>query len=225
VNPQLRGSAAHVFVADLAAAHVSADDQHHLARVLRLSDAEPITLSDGAGRWRSGHWSAAAGVVVPSGDIISELRAYEVTIGCAIPKGDRVELVVQKLTEIGIDRIVLFESSRSVVRWSADKRVRHLERLRRIAREASSQSRRVWLPSVDVCSFADALGLDAVVIAEPGAPGRIEANTRTVLIGPEGGYDQGELPAGVAQVGLAPTVLRVETAAIVAAAGLAAWRF
>jgi RsmE family RNA methyltransferase len=97
--------------------------------------------------------------------------------------------------------------------------------LQRIAREAAAQSRRVWLPEVRVGSFAELLDLDGVAIAEPGACERITAATRAVLIGPEGGYDQLELPERVPHVSLASTVLRVETAAIVAAAGLVAWRF
>ncbi|MFM2070721.1 MAG: hypothetical protein RLZZ623_984 [Actinomycetota bacterium] len=224
MNPLLRRSSAHLFVSSLAHPEISAADQHHLERVLRLADGEPITLSDGAGSWRAARWSHVAGVV-PEGEVVGEPSLPTLTIGCAIPKGDRPELIVQKLTEIGIDRIVLFESARSVVRWDGDKRAKQLDRLQRIAREAAAQSRRVWLPEVRVGSFAELLDLDGVAIAEPGAGERITAATRAVLIGPEGGYDQLELPERVPHVSLASTVLRVETAAIVAAAGLVAWRF
>lgn len=225
MNPVLRRSAAHLFVESLAAPSIANDDQHHLARVLRLRDGEGITLSDGAGNWCPASWVGTDGSARVCGEVHAEPRAAELVVGCAIPKGDRPELVVQKLTEIGIDRILFFESTRSVVHWSGDRRDKQLGRLRRVAREAASQSRRVWLPDVGVCSFADAMALDGVVIAEPGATGRLQPTTRGVLIGPEGGYDEAELAMDLPQVALGPTVLRVETAAIVAAAGLVAWRF
>lgn len=223
MNPELRGSAAHVFVPSLDAPVVSVEDLHHLDRVLRLADGDEITLSDGAGRWLTAAWSAHGPVRL--GRVREEARGPELTVGCAVPKGDRSEWIVQKVTELGIDRILLFETARSVVHWTGERRARHVDRLRRVAREAAAQSRRVWMPEVALCSFADALALDGAVVAEPGSAGRIDATTRAVLIGPEGGFDQVELASGVPHVALAPSVLRVETAAVVAAAGLIAWRF
>ena len=78
------------------------------------------------------------------------------TIGFALTKGDKPELVVQKLTELGVDRIVPFVAERSVVRWDDDKAARNVERWRAIAREAAAQAHRPWLPEVaEVRPFAE----------------------------------------------------------------------
>jgi 16S rRNA (uracil1498-N3)-methyltransferase len=137
-------------------------------------------------------------------------------VACAIPKGDRPEWIVQKLTELGIDRIVLFEATHSVVRWDGAKVQRNLERLRRVAVEASMQSRRVWLPTVEVLSWAAVLALPGVALAEPGSVGLVDEAVESVVVGPEGGFSAAELAAGVPTVSLGDRVLRVETAAVVA---------
>ena len=89
------------------------------------------------------------------------------TVAVTPPKGDRLEWLVAKCTEVGVDRIVLLEAERSVVRWRGDRADKQLERLRRIAVEASMQSRRVWLPvlegPVPALTF-----LPDVTVAEPG---------------------------------------------------------
>ena len=71
------------------------------------------------------------------------------TVAFAPTKGERPEWVVQKLTELGVDRIVPLISERSVVRWAGERGAGAVERLRRVAREAAAQSRRVWLPDVE----------------------------------------------------------------------------
>ncbi len=145
----------------------------------------------------------------------SPRRCSPVTIAVAPPKGDRLDWLVQKCTEIGVDRLVLVEAERSVVRWDAERTERQLDRLRRIAVEAALQSRRVWLPELaGPVPAAEVLG--AGVAAEPG--GRpLEPDDRTVAIGPEGGWSPSELEHACDQVSLGDTVLRVETAAVVAA--------
>ncbi len=70
------------------------------------------------------------------------------TIAVAIPKHDRPEWLVQKPTELGVDRIVFLHAERSVVRWDGDRAERHLARLAAVAVEALMQSRRVWLPEI-----------------------------------------------------------------------------
>ena len=141
-------------------------------------------------------------------------------------KGDRPEWVVQKLTELGVDRIVPLRTARSVVRWEGDRALRQVERLRRIAREASAQSRRVWLPEVTgVCvlgAVAEVAGA-APVLADPGG-GPPGLDRPVVAVGPEGGWDDDERSAATATVGLGPTVLRAETAAVAAATLLCSLR-
>ena len=221
MNPALRSSAAHVFVASVEAPEPDPDDLHNLFRVLRLRDGEVVTISDGRGAWRT--TVATAGVLVPSCDVEHAEPPRQCTIAAAIPKGDRLEWMVQKLTEIGVAEIVLMHCARSVVRWEGDRAVKQLARLQRVAREAASQSRRVWLPALrGPVPFAEAASLPGAVLAEPdGTPGPVG---EVVLIGPEGGFAPEELAVPLPRVGLLPTVLRVETAAVVAAATrLASW--
>jgi 16S rRNA (uracil1498-N3)-methyltransferase len=137
------------------------------------------------------------------------------TIAVAVPKADRPEWLVQKLTELGVDRIVFLHTERSVVRWDAERGAKHLVKLRRVAAEALEQSRRVWLPEL-AGPVPAATFLHAAVVAEPG--GRpLTADDRTIAIGPEGGWTDAELAAASGAVDLGDGVLRVETAALAAA--------
>jgi 16S rRNA (uracil1498-N3)-methyltransferase len=167
-------------------------------------------------------WTGAPGVALtPEGDVAREAApAPTVTVGFALTKGDRPEWVTQKLTEVGVDVIVPFSAERSVVRWDDEKALRQYERLTRVAREAAMQSRRVWLPTVlPLATFGQLLGdLGAkVALAQPGgaAPSLVRPG---LLVGPEGGFSEAELGASPGTIGLGPTVLRAETAAV--AAGL-----
>jgi hypothetical protein len=148
----LRNSEAHVFVESLSSPQLASEDEHHLDRSLRLEETDPVSVSDGQGRWATATWSRRRGLELTS-QIHAEPERPSLTIGCAIPKGDRPELVVQKLTELGIDRISFFETSRSVVHWDAERRSKQSERLHRIAREAAMQSRRTYLPQIEFTTF------------------------------------------------------------------------
>lgn len=212
----LRTSAAHVIVADIEDVALDAHDAHHLGTVLRLRPGEVVSVTDGAGRWRTGTW--ADGAIVPDGPVHTVPRPVPtITIGFAPVKGDRPEWTVQKLTELGVDRILVLHTTRSVVRWEGAKADKQLERLRRVAREAAGQSRRCYLPEIEMVAALPAGALaqfegDPLTLDEP-----------TVLIGPEGGWTDEEV-AGRRLVSLGPTVLRAETAAVAAAARLAAMR-
>src|SRR4029078_8429780 len=130
------------------------DDRHHLERVLRLRAGDELTVADGAGRWRSCRFGR---VVDPTGDVAVEAQlAPAITIAFALTKGERPEWTVQKLTEVGVDRIVPFVADRSVLRGDAAKPARNAERLRRVARDAPMESRRTFRPPIeDVTGFAD----------------------------------------------------------------------
>jgi 16S rRNA (uracil1498-N3)-methyltransferase len=126
-------------------------------------------------------------------------------------------LVVQKLTEVGIDDIYpLAPTAYSVVKWEADRAEKHHLRLAKVAREAAMQSRRVWLPEVHrVQSLASLMADHTVAFAEPGgAP--LDVSHHLVVVGPEGGFSHEELQGAPATVSLGESVLRAETAAIVA---------
>ena len=147
-----------------------------------------------------------------------------VTVAFAVVKGERPEWAVQKLTEIGVDRIVPLQTARSVVRWPLGEPGGQLARLRRVAREAAVQSRRVWLPVVDAVTAFDALVAEpgVAVAHQGGEPPSLERPT--LLVGPEGGWEEAELASAPALVALGPAVLRTETAAVVAGVLLSALR-
>lgn len=212
----------HVFVDDLEHLELDPDDRHHLAKVLRVRDGDRITLSDGRGRWRAARFGAT---VEPASAIVEIPRPQpEITIAFALTKGARPELVVQKLTELGTDRIVPFHGARSVVRWEGDRAIKQIARLRRVAREAAMQCRRCHLPEVTALGeFDDVVALPAVVAADCGG-GPLSLARPTVVIGPEGGWSPEERDHFSHTVGLGDHVLRAETAAVTAGALLGALR-
>ena len=229
-----RDAAAQVFVEtvdDGGLLSLADADAHHLARVLRLRRGERVVVSDGAGRWRMARF-AGGSALEPEGEVRVEPRpAVTLTVGIALVKGDRVDWAVQKLTELGIDKVVLLAADRSVVRWDTERLPTHLQRLQRVAREAAMQSRAVYLPEiVHAAGVAGVLsGAGAapgrMALAEPGATPLIDARaTSTVLVGPEGGWSEVELDLPLHRVGLPGGVLRTETAAVTAGAILAALR-
>jgi 16S rRNA (uracil1498-N3)-methyltransferase len=138
-------------------------------------------------------------------------------VAFAPTKGDRPEWVTQKLTELGVDRIVPIHANRSVVRWEGERGARSVERLRRVAREAAAQCRRTWLPEVSGVTPLPGLASlsgGTLRLAQPGG-GPPSLAHPVVAVGPEGGWDEGELARFGTGVGLGATVLRAETAAVV----------
>jgi 16S rRNA (uracil1498-N3)-methyltransferase len=215
---------AHAFVADLEAPALDDGDEHHLLRVLRLAAGSDVTAGDGAGRWRACRLTGGRALEV-AGPIVAEPRpAPPITVAFALVKGERPELVVQKLTELGVDRIVPFVAGRSVVRWDRGRADRQVERWRTIARQAAMQCRRTWLPEVaPVAGFDSVAALPGAALADAaGAPPTLDRPV--VLVGPEGGWTPDEREAGLPTVALGAHVLRAETAAITAGAILAALR-
>ena len=121
-----RSAAAQVLVSNLDSPELEPDDLHHLQRVLRLRVGQEVCATDGAGGWRSCAFSASHELEA-LGEMHQELPPeYPVTVGFAVVKGERPELIVQKLTELGVDRIWPFMAQRSVVRWDEEKTVKQL---------------------------------------------------------------------------------------------------
>jgi 16S rRNA (uracil1498-N3)-methyltransferase len=212
-----------VFVADLEHPLLDDADHHHLSRARRLRDGDPLLLGDGAGRWREARFAGsspeATGPVTWSPE-----PTPSVGVAFALVKGSKPELVVQKLTELGIDRIIPFVAARSVVRWDEARSTKARDRLERVAREASMQSRRARLPEVlPVATFAEVAARTGACRADRfGGPPSLDHPL--VLTGPEGGWDDDERAAALPVVGLGDGVLRAETAAIAAAVVLTALR-
>ncbi|MEY4607576.1 MAG: hypothetical protein RLY45_2336 [Actinomycetota bacterium] len=222
MHRDLRDSAAHVFVDAIDEPSLVSGDEHHLIRVLRLRDGDRVSASDGNGRWRP--CVMRSGALEVAGAVAEGEPARQCAVGAAIPKGDRLDWMVQKLTEVGVQRIVLLESDHSVVRWDPARAARQLERLQRIAREAAAQSRRCRLPVIEgPAPYGAVIAEAGAAIADPDGPPLAAGPARgPLLIGPEGGWSAAERSAasqaGAAVVSLGATVLRVETAAVVAAA-------
>lgn len=204
----------------------------HAADVARLRAGERLLLSDGAG-------TVATCSVVAADRGALDLRVLDrvvvpppsprLVVVQALPKGDRAELAVQAMTEVGVDEIVPWPASRSIVRWQGDRGTKALDRWRATAREAAKQSRRAYLPvvsePVSTTGLAPRLA-GALVLHEeatvPLASVELPESEVVLVVGPEGGIAPEELDgftaAGATPVRLGPTVLRTSTAGV---AGLA----
>jgi 16S rRNA (uracil1498-N3)-methyltransferase len=217
---------------------LSGAEGRHAAAVRRLRPGERVDVGDGAGL------VAECVVAAYSGDGLElAVRARRevprpdplITVVQAIPKGDRGELAVEEMTEVGVDRIVPWAAARCVPVWRAERGARSLARWRATAREAAKQSRRAWIPEVtEPASAADVtqviIKAACAIVLEPGATQSLgqlrppESGDLVVIVGPEGGITDEEnaafRTAGATPRGLGPTVLRTSTAGTVAAAVL-----
>jgi 16S rRNA (uracil1498-N3)-methyltransferase len=230
------GAAAHTFVDRLDDSLVlDGDDARHLGGSLRLRPKECVTAADGRGHWREYEVATVTKRelrVVAGSPVVTEPRLVpSVCVAFALTKGHKPDLVVQKLTELGVDRIVLVRAARSVPRWDEARAAAAVDRLERVAREAAQQCRRATLPEVSGLEApADVGARPGLVVADPAGAGAAEAalpagDEWTLAVGPEGGFDPDELAAMPGpRLALGPYVLRAETAAIAGAAALCARR-
>ncbi|MFI2633347.1 16S rRNA (uracil(1498)-N(3))-methyltransferase [Streptomyces collinus] len=213
----------------------------HAVSVKRLRAGEDVVLTDGAGRWADCVVLDAEGKdrLILQLDSVSEEPAEEprVTVVQALPKGDRGELAVETMTEVGVDAIVPWAAARCITQWKGDRGVKALGKWRATAREAGKQSRRVRFPEVAEAATTKQVaallaGADfAAVLHESGdaplATADLPATGEIVLVvGPEGGVAPEELAlfeeAGARAYRLGRSVLRTSTAGTAAAAVLLA---
>jgi 16S rRNA (uracil1498-N3)-methyltransferase len=212
-------------VADLHAGRrveLTPDEAHHLLHVLRLHEGDTVALFDGMGRAARASVARISGVTVEL-DVGSPLPAnessLEITLAVAVPKGDTMSLIVQKLTELGVTKIQPLVSDNSEM--PPDAIVKRISRWQRVALQAAKQCGRSRLPSIEPPkSFGELACRDALVLT-PGAPPLNEpVSSPTVLVGPEGGWSEAELHVSderdLSVFGLGPRTLRTETAAIAA---------
>jgi 16S rRNA (uracil1498-N3)-methyltransferase len=224
----------------LSSDHILLDgpEGRHAATVRRLRPGERADLTDGAGL-------VVECVVTSAGRDSLELQATarrhepapepRIVVVQALPKGDRGELAVETMTEVGVDVIVPWAAARCVTQWRPERRAKALGRWRSTAREAAKQARRAWLPEVtDLASTSDVAARVtdaalAVVLHEeaerPLSGLEIPAEgDLVVVVGPEGGLTAEELTAFATAGGvpalLGPTVLRTSTAGVAAASVL-----
>jgi len=193
------------------------DTDHHLRKVLRARDGEEIVVTNGRGSW-------ALARVQPSGlvresDVHLDPAPHETTIYLTPLKGDRSEWAVAKATEVGITRVVPLIAERMVVKFKGEAREKILSRWQRVAREAASQSRRTY--DVIIGEPVKVVDVPAAVAVADFAGSGNWGDLQSVAVGPEGGWASDEWDSSRRRVELGPSVLRGETAGIIAAALLA----
>ena len=213
----------HVLVGSLDHPVLSDEKQHHLKKVLRVNAGGAITATNGSGDWAVFNFNDG------SLEIVSELftipkSTLPATVAFSFTKSGKPDFTVQKLTELGVDRIALFPSENSVPRWNKSKLKKLTQRFTRISQSALEQSKGVWLPSLSfLSSFSQIADIPNICIADiEGDP--IDANHRCLAIGPEGGWSKAEYAHLLPKVALNPQVLRSETAAVAAGAVMASLR-
>lgn len=206
---------------------------HHAARVLRLKAGEEITLADERGACFRGRVTAVLEGEVEA-ELLEDLPSAEppltVTLLQGLPKGDKMDLIIEKCTELGVKRIIPLLTERVVVRLDEKTALHKRERWQRVARAAAQQSRRCHIPAVELPrTLKEALaGLPADTLLLTLWEGERSLGLKEVLarvspsqpvaliVGPEGGLSWEEVKmacqAGGIPVNLGPRILRTETA-------------
>ncbi|WP_232547668.1 16S rRNA (uracil(1498)-N(3))-methyltransferase [Propioniciclava soli] len=235
-----------LFLADLTRCRVGdtftlgGDEGRHAAAVRRIRVGETIVVSDGAGTAIRGPVTATdkASVTLEVAEVLTaQAPTVRYIVAQALAKGDRAELAVEMLTEVGVDRIIPWQASRSVVKWSPDREERQAGRWRSTAREATKQSRRLRVPIIaapmttrELAELAREVALTLILHEGASAPlPRVavpEEGDVLVIVGPEGGLTDAEIAtfeaAGGRQVLISDAVLRTSSAGVVAVAQLQA---
>jgi 16S rRNA (uracil1498-N3)-methyltransferase len=229
-----------VFLVDVlpagAEAVLDGAEGRHAATVRRIRPGEVICLADGRGGLAECTVTAAEPEQLRLAvGYRRQLAAPQprLVVVQALAKGDRGELAVELMTELGVDAVVPWSASRSVVRWQGERGGRALERWRSTARAAAKQSRRAWLPEItephSTAEVVSRIGAGTLILHESatdplGAAELPASGELAVVVGPEGGIDPAELAAftaaGARPVRLGPTVLRASTAGAAALAVL-----
>ncbi len=211
------------------------DEGRHGARVLRLRAGEAVLVADGLGALLD------CEVLGVEGDAlrlhVRDARTEPVprprlVVVQALPKGERAELAVEVLTELGVDEIVPWAASRSIVRWDGPRGRKSLEKWRQTARTAAKQSRRARVPVVTDLASTDDLRAHcptAFVLHEDATTPLTtvalpDADELVLIVGPEGGLAPDEVARftadGATEVRLGEPVLRTSTAGAAALAVL-----
>jgi 16S rRNA (uracil1498-N3)-methyltransferase len=211
------------------------EQRKQIKNVLRLSPGDNVNVFDGSGKEYATSLKSIGNEAV--GEVVSTCApstepSMRITLVQGIPKGEKLEFILQKCTEIGVSEFIIVSTERSVPKISAQKLPSRLERWRAIAKEAAEQSGRVRVPSIEgVLTLKETFaryphGLIAwEKEAEHSIGEELRAGNReetTLFIGPEGGFSAEEIDLavrhGITPISLGRRILRTETAAIVGSA-------
>jgi 16S rRNA (uracil1498-N3)-methyltransferase len=217
---------------------ISGEDFHHIVRVMRMKEDDHIFVvfhdnTSAVARIETIS-SDSVGVRVVKWETGTKELPIKVAIASGLPKGDKLELIFQKGTELGADRFIPFNAGRSIVKWDEKKAKKKLDRWGKILKEAAEQSHRNVVPSVSSpVSFKELLTLseqfDYTLVAyeeeaRSGEQGNLsktlssikDGQSILVVFGPEGGLTEKEVDLckkeGFLACGLGPRILRTETA-------------
>jgi 16S rRNA (uracil1498-N3)-methyltransferase len=220
--------------------HILGEDVKHISKVMRMDVGDEVICSDNHSRTVKCRLSNLSDKEIIA-DIIETLDPktelpVKVTIAQGLPKGDKLDLIIQKGTELGAFAFLPFSAARSIVKWDQKKAGKKIERLEKIAKEAAEQSYRERIPEVlNVHSFTDLKqkisSYDVVILAYEESAKRGEqvqlaqqlasvtlGQKVLVIIGPEGGITEEELgqltEQGAIACGFGPRILRTETASL-----------
>ncbi|WP_152392134.1 RsmE family RNA methyltransferase [Paenibacillus guangzhouensis] len=223
---------------------ITGDDAHHISKVMRARVGEKFIVSDGVSQEAlvevtDIEVSGVTAVIVERIELTQEPQ-LQVTVAQSLPKGDKMETVIQKCTEIGAVRFIPYMSERTIVQYDAKKEAKRVERWGKIAKEAAEQAHRNRVPEVESAStwkqmlgrlasydlvlfcYEKEEGLQLRDVVQPFVAdiSRDRAVQVMVMVGPEGGFTVQEMEAaeaaGAKSVGLGRRILRTETAAMVA---------
>jgi 16S rRNA (uracil1498-N3)-methyltransferase len=211
-----------------------ADAAHHARRVLRLGGGDSIVLFNGRGGEYVAKLASPGGVAtaaIERFDPVERESPLALTLLQALVAAEKLDWLVEKAVELGVARIVIAPTRRSVVRLDAERARKRLTHWRGIVRAACCQCGRNRLPEVDYCNTFEAQlaatpanARRLALLPGVGAPLRAASGATALLIGPEGGLTDEEvalaLGAGFVSVRIGPRILRTETAGIAALAAM-----
>ncbi len=219
---------------------ITGDDAKHITKVMRQSVGEKLIAVVAGKVYLAKITDIDLDVQVK---LIRELEdrselPKKVTIACGLPKGDKLELITQKATELGMNALLPYSAERSIVKWDGAKSIKKIERLKKIAKEAAEQSHRSHIPDVQaVHSFKELANVvknyDVAIVAyeeeAKKSGGRrfaeileslYDKDSILLVFGPEGGISETEAAAlkeaGALFTALGPRILRTETAPLYA---------
>jgi 16S rRNA (uracil1498-N3)-methyltransferase len=218
--------------------YIDAEDRHHIVKVMRMEVGDNLICVEPKGK------SAICEIAeITDEQVVANVVQWKeenselpisVTIASGLPKGDKLEWIIQKGTELGAHEFIPFSAARSVVKWDERKAAKKIERWQKIAKEAAEQSHRTFLPEVvsplnfkalleksknyhyKVVAFEEESRNDETSIFAKTLQGMKKEESLLLVFGPEGGLSEEEIQLLMAHefalCGLGPRILRTETA-------------